>query len=145
MTSRDLMYFGKYKDTSLKDVPREYFSWLFQQDGAIEKHKKLYEWFCHGDSAASAKEQENITVGEEILNNAPQSFKDWWTSAYGNRLRTNAEDLYLPYLRVARESWMAAEKFYKPFHPSSPPLKTSTTKREVERLDDNELDHEEEF
>lgn len=112
MTDRDLMPFGKHKGKPMGEVPKDYLAWLLKQDGFTEKNKEMAAYIRGDKSAATEKELDNIKVEDEIMKSAPPAFKNFWAVAYGDRLRKQGELLYIPYLRVALESWVRCEALY---------------------------------
>jgi len=112
MTDRDLMPFGKHKGKPMGEVPKDYLKWLLGQDGFADKNKEMAAYIRGEKSAATEKELDNIKVETELLKDAPPAFKNWWTIAYGDRLRKQGELLYIPYLRVALEAWKQCEGIY---------------------------------
>lgn len=76
MTDKSIMPFGKHKGKSLDQVPRTYFVWLFEQEGAIEKNGELYDWFTHGQMQTAKVEEINLDIEEErILTSMPTPCK----------------------------------------------------------------------
>jgi hypothetical protein len=112
MTDRDLMAFGKYKGKPMGEVPKDYLQWLLKQEGFADKNKEMTAYIRGDASAASEKELDNIKVEQEILKNAPPAFINFWNVAYGDRLRKQGELVYIPYLRIALESWTRCESLY---------------------------------
>lgn len=111
MTDKSIMPFGKHKGKSLDQVPRTYFVWLFEQEGAIEKNGELYDWFTHGQMQTAKVEEINLDIEEErILTSMPTPFRKWWQAQYGRNLRQAGSQFFLPYLRVATAAWTAASE-----------------------------------
>jgi hypothetical protein len=144
MTGRDLMLFGKFKNTPLADVPADYVRWLTGQEGFSEKNPQLFAFFTQGEAAVSRPaEVAVINTEKALLASVSTNFTTWWMRAYGDRLRVSGELFYIPYLRVAIESWVAAEaQFAKTSAQSTPqPSKPAATSRQPinplkEKLDD---------
>lgn len=129
MTSRDAMPFGKHKGKPLSDVPRSYFAWFFDQPDTKTKFADLYHWFVNGDASASAIEKSNLDAEAALLLGVTTRFREWWSRAYGERLRKSGELNYIPYLRVAIEAWAAAEKQladHVTLPPDTPPARPTT-------------------
>lgn len=124
MTSSDKLGFGKYRESSIKDVPLDYWQWLIKQDGFKDKQPALFEWITTKNEAALLKytapqprpatstspavATEQVSQDEQyLIGQSPQGFKSWWASAYGARLRSQGELHYIPYMRVALAAWAA--------------------------------------
>jgi hypothetical protein len=112
MTDRDLMPFGKHKGKPMSEVPKDYLAWLLKQDGFVDKNKEMAAYIRGEKAAATEKELDNIKIEDELMKNAPPAFKIWWSVAYGDRLRKQGEIVYIPYLRVALETWRHCEGIY---------------------------------
>ena len=111
MTGRDLMPIGKHKGIQLDKLPQTYITWFCDQEWAEEKYPDIFAFFVEGeDATATSKEIETNTAEADILISMPASFSTWWNRAYGERLRQAGMDFYLPYMRVAREAWLASSK-----------------------------------
>lgn len=113
MTSKTLMPFGKWKGKPLSDVPRSYFDWLFDQDGAEEKYPDLFTWYTEGGDASKVASTEEVNLNFEedrLLLSMPTPFKTWWVSQYGRNLTKVDSAFRLPYLRVAMTAWQAASE-----------------------------------
>jgi len=103
------MPFGKHKGKPMGEVPKDYLQWLLKQDGFTEKNKEMAKYINGEPDAATPKELENIQVASQLLLKAPVEFSNWWSVAYGERLRKQGELMYVPYLRVALEAWLHCE------------------------------------
>lgn len=104
------MLFGKYKGQPLSAVPKDYADWLCKQDGFQEKNSELYNFFTLGEEESSTPvEREVLDLEKQVLLSVEKAFTDWWSSAYGERLRKQGENFYIPYLRVAIAAWSAAQ------------------------------------
>jgi hypothetical protein len=134
MTGRDKMPFGKYGPKreggalTLDQIKLEnpgYFDWLMTQDGFATKNASLAKWILEGDSAAPKIEKDNLVAEEVLLRDASPAFKSWWTRAYGERLRTQGEMLYIGHLRVALNAWKEATTVRYTDTPSTPPSPTT--------------------
>lgn len=125
MTPLDKLGFGKYRDFAIKDVPRDYWDWLIKQDGFKDKQPALFEWITTKNDAALEKyvaptpraatstspavATEEVSKEEQtLIGMSPRGFKEWWSGAYGSRLRSQGELLYIPYMRVAINAWTAS-------------------------------------
>lgn len=112
MKPTDLMPFGKHKGIPLKDVPKDYISWLIVQEGFKDRSPALYAFFARGEDIPDPKavatdkalSTELLAIKNDLLNSAPEGFKAWWQQAYG-RLDTEGPNTLIPYLRVAIEAW----------------------------------------
>ena len=144
MTGRDLMPFGKFKNTPLADVPKDYQLYMSKLEGFKDKNPQLYAYFTQGEEAVSRPaEVAVINTEKTLLASVSTNFTTWWMRAYGDRLRVSGELFYIPYLRVAIESWVAAEaQFAKTVAAPTPqPSKPAATPRQPinplkEKLDD---------
>lgn len=112
MLPTDPFPFGKYKGTPIGEVDPSYITWLkttewFTADG---KWGELYVLLSPGGAtkASTPKERQVFDDGKDILAGAPPGFPEWWSRAYGERLRRDGQDLYIPYLRVSLDAWHAA-------------------------------------
>lgn len=112
MLLTDPMPFGKYKDQPINSVPADYIAWLKRQEWftAEGRNKDLFLLLSPGGekAASTPKERQVFDDGKDILLGAPPGFADWWKRAYGDRLRRDGQDLYIPYLRVSLDAWHAA-------------------------------------
>lgn len=112
MTTRDPMPFGKYKGTAIDDVPEDYLDWLVEQDWMSDPKGKwvpLYKLLTGDTTCATPKENQNIVAEDALLLSMSTPFRKWWFAAYGDKLRLQGELNYIPFLRVAINSWCAAE------------------------------------
>ena len=135
MTDVDLMPFGKYKGTPMGSVPKDYLGWLLKQEGFADKNKAMAKYIRGEPDAASPKELDNLAVSKEILAKAPPSFVNWWSVAYGERLRKDGELHYIGYLRVALEAWLHCTGIHHAAQPPPPcPPTTFHTPKEVDLL-----------
>ena len=134
MTDIDLMPFGKHKGVPMGSVPKSYLKWLLDQEGFADKNPPMAKYIRGEPDAATPKELDNIKASTEILAKAPRAFVNWWSIAYGERLRKEGELHYIGYLRVALEAWLHCEgiHFAAPPSPSSPA--TFHTPKEVDLL-----------
>ncbi len=131
MTGRDIMPFGKYGKFKMgenawsiervkRDDPR-YVDWLTTQLDFAQKNPALYEYFKSGKEDSTPKEVSNINTGDELLNTMGDRFRAWWKTAYGERMRTQGEMNYIPFLRVAIAAWTEGAKNSNPQVAALPP------------------------
>jgi uncharacterized protein (DUF3820 family) len=113
MTSHDLMPFGKFKDLELGEVPGDYVDWLMQQDWFTDPNGRWADIFAYfsaesDEAIATDGELARDKMESDLLNEMPKEFLVWWTRQYGIRFKQTHADMFIPYLRVAREAWLAA-------------------------------------
>lgn len=141
------MPFGKYGKSKLGDKALtlaqvkaaypDYVKWLIEQDGFAEKNAALFAFFTGNEEAASTHTERKVIDEEQeflTLNSPPAEFLQWWKTAFGERLRKQGEQLYIPYMRVALSAWnsgyIVGAATGRPITP--PPAKPAPVTEEIE-------------
>lgn len=111
MTAKDPFPIGKNKGVPIGDISQFARKWFLEQSWFLEKYPDIVAiWSGKEVEVSTTSERETLVDEGNILATMPKDFQLWWHQAYGTRLRTAGGMNYIPFLRVAKEAWLACEK-----------------------------------